>query len=87
MFAEVVAVEEGPGDTGVTGGQGEGSVGHAGYGFEDYGVVGGGMGVLAPAEGGMAGYEDSGDREGIDSLLPEVIDDGEAVLVDVTASD
>ena len=61
VFALVVAVEEGLGDSGVVGDEGEGFVGHAGYGFEDYGVVGGVVGVLAPAERGVTGYENGGD--------------------------
>ena len=69
MFAEVVAVEQGLGDALVAGDEGQGVVGHFGYGFEDYGVVGGVVGVLAPAEGGVAADEAGGDGEGVDSLL------------------
>src|SRR6266851_7817640 len=87
VLAEVVAVKESLGDAGVAGDQGESPVGHAGYGFEDYRVVGGVVGVLAPAEGGVTGYEDGGDGEWVDSLLLEVVDDGKASLVNVTASD
>src|SRR6266702_487835 len=87
VLAEVVAVKEALGDAGVPGDQSEGSIGHAGYGFEDYRVVGGVLGVLAPAERGVAGYEDGGDGKWVDSLLLEVVDDGKASLVNVTASD
>ncbi len=87
VFAEVVAVEEGLGDAGVVGDQGEGLVGHFGYSFEDYGVVGSVVGVFAPAEGGVAGDEDGRDGEGVDGVLLEVADDGEAGLVDVASVD
>ena len=87
MFAEVVAVEEGLRNAGVVGDQGEGVVGHFGYGFEDYGVVGGVVGVLTPAEGGVAVDEAGGDGEGVDAVELEVVDDGEAGLVDVAAAD
>jgi hypothetical protein len=82
-----VAVKEGLGDAGVSGDQGEGFVGHFGDGFEDNGVVGGVVGVFAPAEGSVSGYENGGDGEGVDFMLLEVVDDGEAGLVDVTAID
>jgi hypothetical protein len=87
VFAEVVAVEEGLGDSYVIGYEGEGVVSHLCYGFEDYGVVGGGVGVTAPAEGGVAVDEAGWDGDGVDSMLLEVIDDGEAGLVDVAAGD
>jgi hypothetical protein len=87
VFAEVVAVEKGLGDPGAFGAKGEGVVGHLCYGFEDYGVVGGGMGVGSPAEGGVAVDEAGGDGLGVDSVLLEVVYDGEAGLVDVAARD
>lgn len=61
MLAEVVAVEQGLAYAFVVGDQGQGVVGHLGDGFEDYGVVGGVMGVGAPAEGGVAVDEAGGD--------------------------
>ena len=85
VFAEVVAVEEGLGDAFAVGAESQGVEGHFGYGFEDYGVVGGVVWVGAPAEGGVAVDQAGGDGEGVDSLLPEVVDDGEAGLVDVAA--
>src|SRR6266851_2180244 len=63
VLAEVVAVKESLGDAGVAGDQSEGPVGHAGYGFEDSGVLGAAVAVLAQQEGGVAGYEDGGDGE------------------------
>ena len=85
VFAEVMSVEEGLGDAFAVGAQGEGAVGHAGYGFEHYGVVRRFVWVAAPAEGGVAGYQDGGDGEGVDSF--EAFDDGYAGLVDVAACD
>ena len=82
-----MAVEEGLGDAGVVGDEGEGAIGHAGACFQDYGVVSGVVGVFAPAEGGVSGYEDGGDGEGIDLVLLKVADDGEAGLVDVASVD
>jgi AcrR family transcriptional regulator len=76
MFAEVVAVEEGLRDAFVVRDQSQGVVGHFGDGFEDYCVVGGVVGVLAPAEGGVAVDEAGRDGEGVDFLLFEVVDDG-----------
>ena len=61
MFAEVVAVEEGLGDAGAFGAKGEGVVGHFGYGFENYGVVGGVVRSGTPAERGVAVDEAGGD--------------------------
>jgi hypothetical protein len=87
VFAEVVAVEQGLRDAGVAGDEGEGVVGHFCYGFEDYGVVGGGVGVAAPDEWGVAVDEAGGDGEGVDAVELEVVDDGEAGLVDVAALD
>lgn len=48
--------------------QGEGAEGHAGYSFEDDGVVGGLVGSAAPDEGGVAGDETGGDGEWVDGL-------------------
>jgi len=53
VFAVVVAVEEGLGDSLAVSFEGEGVVGHFCYGFEDDGVVGGGVGIAAPAERGV----------------------------------
>lgn len=61
MFAEVVAVEESLGDSLACSFEGEGVVGHLGYGFEDYGVVRCFVGVAAPNEGGVAVDEAGGD--------------------------
>jgi len=83
VFAEVVAVEERFGDSGAFGTKGEGVVGHFGYIFEDYGVVGGFVGRGTPAEGGMAVDEAGGDGEVIDSLLLEEANDGLASFVDI----
>lgn len=83
MFAEVVAVEQGLGDGFAVGFEGEGAVGHAGYEFEDDGVVGGFKGCASPAERGVGVDEAGGNGERIDSLLLEVVDDGEAGFVDV----
>ena len=80
-----MAVQEGLGDAFAARAEGEGAVGHAGDGFEDDGVVGGVVGVAAPAEGGVAGDEDRRDGEGVDAF--EALDDGDAGLVDVTAFD
>ena len=49
--------------------------------------MGGVVGVGAPAEGGVAVDEAGGDGEGVDVVLLEVVDDGEAGLVDVAAGD
>ncbi len=83
VFAEVVAIEQGLGDAFGVGAQGEGVESHFGYGFQDYGVVGGFVGVAAPAKGGVAVDEAGGDGERVDSLLLEEGDDGLAGLVDV----
>jgi len=87
VFAEVVAVEESLGDCGAVGFQGKGVVGHFGYGFEDDGVVGGVVRRASPAEGSMAVDEAGGHGLGVDFVLMEMIDDGEAGLVDVAAGD
>ena len=87
MFAEVVAIEKGLGDSDRVGFQREGVVGHFGYGFEDYGVVGGGVGVSAPDEGGVAVDQAGGDCQGVDFVLVEVRDNGQACLVNVPAAD
>jgi hypothetical protein len=87
VFAEVVTVQEGLRDAGVVGDEGEGVVGHLGDGFEDDGVVGGVVGVLAPGEGSVAGDQAGGDGERVDAVELEVVDDGEAGLVDVAAGD
>ena len=60
MFAEVVAVEEGLGDACAFGVEGEGVVGHFGYGFEDHGVVGGVVWGASPDEGSVAVDETGG---------------------------
>ena len=87
MFAEVVAVEEGLGDSFAGSFESQGVVGHPGYGFEDYRVVGGFVGGAAPGEGGVAVDEAGGDGQGVDFVLLEVIDDGYAGFVDVAAAD
>jgi hypothetical protein len=87
VFAEVVAIEEGLGDASAFGVEGEGVVGHFGYGFEDYGVVGGIMGGEAPGKGGVPVNEAGGNGEGVDIVPLEVVDDGYACLVDVAAVD
>jgi len=87
VFAEVVAVEKGLGDSLAVPFEGEGVVGHLGYGFEDDGVVGGFVGVAAPGEGRVAVDEAGGNGERVDSLLLEEADDGEAGFVDVAAAD
>ncbi len=61
MFAEVVAVEKGLGHDVRFALQGQRAVGHAGYGFEDYRVVGGFVGGAAPDEGGVACDQAGGD--------------------------
>jgi len=45
------------------------------------------VGVGSPAEGGVAVDEAGGDGDGVDAVLPEVSDYGEAGLVDVAAGD
>ena len=85
MFAEVVAVEEGLGDACALGVEGQGVVGHLGYGFEDYGVVGGIVWVASPCERGMAVDEAGRDGQRVDFVLFEVVDDSYACLVDVAA--
>ena len=87
MLAEVVAVEEGLGDAFAVGAESEGVEGHAGYGFEDYGVVGGFVGGGTPAERGVAVDEAGGDGEGVDSFEAEAVNDGYAGFVDVAAGD
>jgi len=87
VFAEVVAIEEGLGDSLAVSFEGEGVVGHFGDGFEDHGVVGGFVGVASPGEGGVAVDEAGGNGERVDSLLLEEADDGEAGFVDVAAAD
>jgi hypothetical protein len=87
MFAEVVAVEEGLGNPGVVGDESQGVVRHFCYGFEDYGVVGGFVGVTAPGEGGVAIDEAGGYGQWVDVVLLKVRDDGLAGLVDVAAAD
>jgi hypothetical protein len=87
VLAEVVAVEQGLAYALVVRDESKGVVGHFGYGLEDDGVMGSMVGVGAPAEGGVAVDEAGGDGEGVDIVLLEVVDDGEAGLVDVAAGD
>lgn len=87
MLTKVVAIEQGLGDTGAFAAKGEGVVGHFGYGFEDYGVVGGIVRVASPGEGGVAVNETCRDGERVDFVLVEVVDDGYSRFVDVAAVD
>ena len=61
VLAEVVAVEEGLGDSGAVGLEGEGVVSHPGHGFEDNGVVGGIVGVASPDKRGVPVDQAGGD--------------------------
>jgi len=54
VLALVVAIEESLGDASGVGVQSEGAVGHAGYGFEDHGVVRGFVWGSSPSEGSVA---------------------------------
>ena len=83
MFALVVMLADMDRNGAGFGIQRNGAKGQPGDVFENVGVLDSFSGALAPGKGGMAGDEDTGDGERVESLGTETTDDDRAGVADI----